>query len=448
MSNDENFIPDDFEVFKNCDISFDGSESNEWSLFIDQILQGNVIPVIGPEILCDKNPHRESIHFLARKLGIQKRINSFSELINDPVYLDNGRKKDYIYTYVNRVIAQTRFQPSELLREILSIRQFRFVITTSFTPVVENVMRDIWGDKLRVMRFNNNPRENQDIVRDRDLNKPTVYYMFGRAGDSAHRYVITDTDMLDFCSSWVVDTNGRPKNLVSCLKDKYLLMLGNSYSDWLFRFIWYSLRKSGSGNGLYAYETVEDELSRFLQRNQTFLQHPTGQAVEIMRTKLAERLARKPYETNFNQVDENVDIFISYARIDTVLVEKLYEALTRRGKRVWYDRNDISDGGKFMDEIRYGIRTAKYFVPILTNSIVQQVGQSHVYRLEWNEAIQVATSMGRTYLLPVCQQEFDFYGGRIPDKLQQYNAIEFDNIDDMEKVADRIVDAINKDKRS
>ena len=101
-----------------------------------------------------------------------------------------------------------------------------------------------------------------------------------------------------------------------------------------------------------------------------------------------------------------------------------------------------------MDEIRYGIRTAKYFVPILTNSIVQQVGQSHVYRLEWNEAIQVATSMGRTYLLPVCQQEFDFYGGRIPDKLQQYNAIEFDNIDDMEKVADRIVDAINKDKRS
>ena len=126
--------------------------------------------------------------------------------------------------------------------------------------------------------------------------------MFGRVGDSAHRYVVTDIDMLDFCSSWIADTQGRPGNLVSCLRNKYLLMLGNSYSDWLFRFIWYSLRKSGSGCGLYAYEYVEDELSRFLQRNQTFLSKPTKEVIQANQFANSERLTAKVNEKEWTYI--------------------------------------------------------------------------------------------------------------------------------------------------
>ena len=179
--NNNSTINTDFESFEDYDISFEEIESNEWNLFIDQIIQENVIPVIGPEIMCEKgNPHRMLINFFTKKFEIKKKIYSFSELINDSKYLAENRKKDYIYSFINKLLSQTRFQPSTLLKEILSIRQFRFVITTSFTPIVENVMREIWGDELRVMRFNNNPRENQDIISDLDLSKPTVYYMFGR----------------------------------------------------------------------------------------------------------------------------------------------------------------------------------------------------------------------------------------------------------------------------
>ena len=442
MSNNNTLINDYFESFEDYDISFEESESPEWNSFIDEVVQGNVIPVIGPEVICEQgNPHQRIIDYFVKYYGIRKRINSFSELINDLGYVAVESNKDNIYLRIDKLLAQMKFQPSTILKEILNIKQFRFVITTSFTPVVEDVMREIWGDELRVMKFNNNPQENQDVISDLDLNRPTVYYMFGKVCNSAHRYVITDTDMLEFGSSWVAETNRRPKNLVNCLKDKYLLMIGNCYSDWLFRFIWYSLRKSGAGNGLYAYETVEDDLSLFLLRNKTFLQNPTRKAVDIMRTKLSKRLETL-YATKFDSVEYGVDIFISYSRSDSEIAEKLYLALKQRGKNVWYDKKNISVGGKFMDEIRRGIRKAKYFIPILTENIIKERNEPHAYRNEWDEAIEVAISLGRNYMLPVCQKNIDFYQAAIPDKIRQCNVIMYDEIQDIESVADKIVCAI------
>lgn len=41
---------------------------------------------------------------------------------------------------------------------------FPFVITTSFTPIVEQAMRNVWESELRFLKFNNNPQENDDVV--------------------------------------------------------------------------------------------------------------------------------------------------------------------------------------------------------------------------------------------------------------------------------------------
>lgn len=419
----------------------------EWDTFIDQIIQGNVIPVIGPEILCENgNPHKSILKYFIKIFNASSHINSFSELISDHKFLVHNQR-DYIYSYINQVIAKSRFSPSKLLHDLLSIEQFPFVITTSFTPIVENTMREIWegkGKRLKVMCFNNNPEENQDIKYDIDLYSPTVYYMFGKAGDSAHRYVVTDIDMLDFCSSWIADTEGRPSKLISCLKNKYLLMIGNSYSDWLFRFIWYSLRKSGTGSGLYACDNIEDDLSRFLQRNQTILRRPPQVTIDTMIDKLNEKLERKRQNNNknFNSVEYGADIFISYSRRDADIAEKLYEQLTQKGINVWFDRNNITAGGKFMDEIRQGIRTAKYFIPILSLNIEQEKNESHVYRIEWGEAIETSASYGRTYIIPIFENGLDFYQASIPDKLRQHNAIQYDNIEDMRIIADKIINVI------
>lgn len=419
-----------------------------WDKLIQQIIDGNVIPVIGADLLIDNssNLHKVIIDGLAKNFGVNKQINSFSELIYTPEYKNKFNfKLDNIYYQVDKIFAAKRFPASERLRRLLSIRQFPFIITTSFTPVIEQAMQNIWKDELRVMRFNNNPSENSDIKNGADLRKPTIYYMFGKVGAGAHKYVLTDIDLLDFVSSWLSNDNkARPKNLCNELKDKYLLMLGNTYSDWLFRFIWYSMRKPDLGHGMLAYDTLDESLINFLERTETFTKQNTSDVIEQILVRLDKKL-KENEATKFNKPEENMDVFISYSRSDTQVAEQLYKALTAQGKRVWYDKYNLTDGGLFMDEIRKAIKTAKYFVPILTPNIEKEKRESHVYRNEWDTAIEVAISMGRTYIIPLADSNFDFYKAAIPERMQQHNAIFYPTEDGIEIVAEKIIHKMNQD---
>lgn len=445
--NDNNPQMMDAMSFNFNDIFLDTDKDEPlWDKLIQQIIDGNVIPVIGADMLIDNNvnPHQLLVDGIANMFRLTSHPHSFSELIYDPDYTKSNKKVD-IYYQVNKFFAANRFPPSRRLQRLLNIRQFPFVITTSFTPIVEQTMQTIWGDELRVMRFNNNPSENHDIKSGADLRKPTVYYMFGKVGEGVQKYVLTDVDMLDFCSSWLSNDNrARPKNLFSELKDKYLLMLGNNYSDWLFRFIWYSMRKSNMGQGMLAYDHVDESLINFLERTETFTKQNPSDVIDQIINRLGKKLQENE-QVKFDQPEENMDVFISYSRSDKEVAEALYAALTAQGKRVWFDKHNLTSGGNFMDEIRKAIRTAKYFVPILSENISKEKDQSHVYRNEWDLAIEVAISMGRTYIIPLAQKGFDFYRAAIPEKMQQHNAIFFDSSESMEEAAEQIIHTMNKD---
>lgn len=440
---------DDFNI--DLDLDIEDIDKPAWDRLISQMVAGNVIPVIGSDILCDGgNLHKSLVMSLAKKFGAASNITSFAELINDHNYLEKVHNDpDYTYIFLNAVFAKKVFPPSQLLRDILSIPQFPFVITTSFTPVVEQCMRNIWGKELYVMTFRNDPARNDDIRSEADMRKPTVYYMFGCAGGGAHRYALTDNDMLSFCASWLSDGLRRPKNLVQALKGKYLLMLGNSYSDWLFRFIWFSIRTADKPcDGLYSsmdeHSSDSDSLTGFLERNHTFIRDNPREVVDQIKRRLAERLASNE-KTKFKAVENDTDVFISYSRSDSAVAEALYKALTERGKRVWYDRDDITQGGNFLDEIKRGIKTARYFVPILSSNIQAEKNDPHVYRQEWKWAIDKANTLGRTFIIPVSEDGFDFYKASIPDRLQQHNASIYKSEEDMAGIAEQIIHTMNQE---
>lgn len=449
MDNNRNFSANadsDFSEFD--DLMFDDNiEEPLWDMLIQNIIDGKVIPVIGPEMLSinGKDINYYLVEGVGRSLSIKNPPKNFSELVYAPEYKNKYGNRDRIYYQIANIFAKKRFAATPLLERFLSIRQFPFVITTSFAPIVEDTMRATWKDELRVLRFNNNPMQNDDIVTGADLRKPTVYYMFGKVCDGVRNYALTDTDMLDYVSSWLSNDNRvRPKNLCNELKDKYILMLGNNYSNWLFRFIWYSMRKSDLGHGMLAYDKVDESLINFLERTETFTKQNTTDVVDQIITRLEKRLAENE-KTKFNKPEENVDVFISYSRSDSEIVEHLYDALTKQGKRVWYDKLNLTEGGNWKDEIKRAIRTAKYFIPVLSQNITKEKDFSHVYRNEWDIAIEVAISMGRTYLIPLAEEGFDFYKAAIPDKLQQHNAIFFAKGDNMDSAIEKIIHKMNQD---
>lgn len=441
-------------------------EEPMWEALIGKIIDGKVIPVIGPDFLTDgQNIHLQLINALANwfKVTSDPAPTSFSELVYDIDYLKNNNdNKESVYTWINNLCSPqvAKIEPSQLLVRLLETRLFPFVITTSFIPIVEQTMEKIWGKDLRVLTFNNNPAENDDISNGADLNKPTVFYMFGRVGDTRpHRYVVTDQDMLDFCSSWLSSEDARkPYKLIRELKDKFLLMLGTDYSDWLFRFIWYSVRKESDikseNNDLISNnEELEESFRKFMLRNKTYLKNNPEEVVDQINGRMEQQYSSNPslkdkiinrVVTKFSYPETNVDLFLSYSRRDNDFVEKLYEALTQRGLNVWYDKNNLSYGGKFMQEIKLAIKTAKFFVPILSHNIEEEKNEDHVYRYEWEIAADVR--MGRTFIIPVSERDFDFYHSGVNDKIQAHNAILYDSIDDIEAVAEKIVIKFNSIK--
>lgn len=461
MLMEENVFAKSFGSFEPLgqDIFIHEAEEPMWDALISKIITGDVIPIIGPEVLTNEtNIHKQLLDFVAKVFDVQSTPQSFSELVYDTTYLKMNEKnggRDSIYTWINRLFAPNvpQQKPSDILVKLLGSKLFPFVITTSFTPIVEQVMRDVWKSDLKVLKFNNNPQENDDVFNESDLSKPTVYYMFGRVGDKrAHSYVVTDQDMLEFCSSWLTEST-RPKKLVDFLKGKFLLMIGIDYSDWLFRFIWYSIRKERKRtedmSDMIANNELEESFVHFMERNKTYMKKNPSEVITQISTRMEAQFFQDPnlkakierrITTKFSYPEENVDVFISYSRSDSAFVEKLYDELAKRNLNVWYDKMNLTDGGKFMEEIKRAIKTAKYFVPILSLNIEKEKDVAHVYRNEWDIACGVG--IGRTYIIPVAEKDFDFYNAFLPEKIQSHNAITFASIDDVSTVVEKIINTI------
>ena len=343
MRMEENVFAKSFGLFDpfGQELFINEAEEPMWDALISKIIAGEVIPIIGPEVLTNEtNIHKQLLDFIAKVFNVQSTPQSFSELVYDTTFLKANEKnggRDSIYTWINRLFAPNvpQQKPSDILVKLLGSKLFPFVITTSFTPIVEQVMRDVWRSDLRVLKFNNNPQENEDIFNESDLSKPTVYYMFGRVGDKrAHSYVVTDQDMLEFCSSWLTEST-RPKKLVDFLKGKFLLMIGIDYSDWLFRFIWYSIRKERNRtedmSDMIANNELEESFVHFMERNKTYMKKNPDEVITQISTRMEAQFGQDPnlklkierrITTKFSYPEENADVFISYSRRDSAFVEK------------------------------------------------------------------------------------------------------------------------------
>lgn len=442
-------------VFKSKRDKSKTENNRQWDMLIDKIVQGEVVPVIGPEFMASYeekvnsgtddniaeewvNPHLELVNMLAETMGIEPgQHKSFSELLYDDAFPASERMDIYDMigeAFEPEIMELNRggfpekriFVPSSLLLKLLKTCKFRFVITTSFTPVVEYAMKEIYGtENVRVLNFSNNPSGNDDIGDVDDIQKPTVYYMFGRVCRQEKRYVVNDSDMLSFCRSWL---SNAPKTLVSVLKDKYLLLLGNNYSDWLCRFVWYSMKTKLETElkGMVVNPVANESLLQFMKRIDAFTQQDPKAVIEKI-DSLIDVKREKQEAKKFKQPEVNTDVFISYSRRDGDVVKKLYDQLKGKGLRVWYDRDKLGTGAKFMDDIKLAIRKTRIFIPVLSHHIEKERNESHPYRTEWETAMEVDSTYGRNFIMPFCEKDFDFYNGCIPEKLQNHNAMIYES---------------------
>lgn len=443
----------------------EGPDSVNWDLLVHKIINGEVIPVIGEDIVLNgKSTVKQMlIAAMCKTDGIEldkketdessngNLKHSYSELIYHPDYKKN---RDDIYGRVKSLIDkyQNSFKPSDLLKRILSIEQFPFIITTSIDPVTENAMRSIWegrNRKVKTLLFTNDPKEvdiKGDLAYDSDIDNPTIYYMFGKADTNIpHKFVVTDEDMLTFCQSWLTEGK-RPKILSHVFAGKSLLFLGCNYPDWLVRFIWFSMRSDMKKSGMIVGESLEPSLEEFMKRVQIETQRNPEYVISQIENRLTLKL-KEMIPTRFDEPVECTDVFISYSRTNEEKARTLYDTLTSKGLNVWYDRKNLAAGDKWLVKIKKSIDSTKFFVAMVSDSMIGQVYESHVYRKEWNMAIDRASGMGssRGFIIPIALDKTNFYDPRLdlPEGLTGHNALTIASDDDYAMVAEEILKRIN-----
>ena len=446
-------------------------EERQWDILFEQIVRGNVIPVIGPDFVHVNK--KTSMQFLIDVISQYCQIgegqfSSYSQLVNDSRYQSSDiNKYSDIYSSLTDLISDNpkyfcQEEENPLLYRFLQIPYFTFVITTTFDPVVENLMKKIHGDRFRVMCFRNDASRNDDLINGEDMRRPTLFYMFGKAERKEHSFVVTDEDLLQFSQTWLRPNDSgckaKPSMISNLLANRYLLVVGQDSQDWLFRFFWYAIKNENFGKKMSGMLTLKQEdraLIDFLSRGNAFTR------IEPDQEKFVNRVVDgiETYErNNDDSIDtvpqEGTDIFISYSRGDNDIVDILYQVLTAKGLHVWYDHESLHKGLDFMKQIENAIKHSTFFVPVFTPTILSQAHEEHPYRKEWRYAVDHIQNIGGiSYCFPFFEKGFnmDDMKADIPGDLKKHDAFSFDRSTvalDAERMADYLINELEERKRN
>lgn len=407
---------------------------------IDAIVKGEVILIVGNNFEFNTEGNKELLSSMGDDINytdyifevINESYNTnatdFSELELHPLfsYKDSNtghHKKANLYYEINRIVNESELSikdVSESLRKLLSTGYFRFVMTTSFSPLVEIAMKNQWGENnVNVLNIYDSDFTKRDISPNNSIqNSPTLYYLLGKVG-TTQKFAVTDTDYLQVVKTMIVDMAN--SNLLGLTSSKYLLALGCDQDDWLFRFIWYTLKtnKAFIKNGYIGRKKKDIKLDKFLAINNISLNYDSNKFAGDISDAL---IKLKENHAFADPRGEKWDVFISYSRKDGHIAQRVYDALTNVGLKVWYDKNNLGGrGGLFMDYIYEAIESSTIFMPILSTTITMQREENHPYRLEWIHAIEEGGVLqkGTISCVPIIEDCYDLRKHKLSDKIPE-----------------------------
>lgn len=257
---------------------------------------------------------------------------------------------------------------SPIVLKLLRKKCFRVVLTTTFDHYAETIMREIWGDELRVLNIygEKNDLDNEDSWRT-DV-PPTLYYIFGKA-ENGMDFTVVEKDAMNIIQKWLSDA-AAPKNFCKYIKNKSILALGTKFDDWLFRFFWYAMHRDikrlNQGQVAISLEKEsesEAKLSSFLE-NERIPNSSIEEVINLILNNIDNR------EKQYQQTNgRGADIFISYSSDSYETVKHLFYALKNDGFNVWFDNTELKVGDEHEKIIREAINKCKIFIPVITHPV-------------------------------------------------------------------------------
>jgi len=403
-----------------------------WEQLMLAIEKGDVVPIFGSELFCievdGKCVHIDKyiVNKIAQKYNIEHN-NSLGFIDLSKILDENSTDFYYETNIVLRNMCES-VRCSNSLEKLLSIDKFKLILTTSYDNLIFKEMEKKWGvGKVKQLTFiKGTGKEDIELS---DINKPVLYHVFGKANPEEKSYVLTDDDLLEFVPDWL-NENYRPKNLYNILQDKYLLVIGCDYPNWLFRFFLYSVKSfKSTKRTTIAHSKLNDELLAFLSRIKVETHNDAISFID----ELLERWEKYKIE---EKTTDKKDIFISYASEDYEKADEIYKKFEKLGASVWFDKKELEPSDEFAKKIHQNIRNSRIFVPILSKNTL--ITGSRFFKKEWNWALEENKSfINEKFIYPIIIEKIDINCDALPEEFKDKHYVDFqsDNFEnDLKKI--------------
>ena len=410
-----------------------------------------MIPIVGAELLTVPDGAGGEIplqRLLAEKLAERLRLPPESCAGDDALhlvvcrYLERGGRREEVYPRIRNLLKELAPQVPEPLRQLARIRHFSVFVSTTFDSLLERALdEERFGGAAKTVSLAYAPNHVQDLPPDaRRASIPTVFHMLGKVSASPD-FVITEEDNLEFFTSMQAESK-RPNVLFDELKSSHLLLIGNTFPDWLTRFF-IRIAKNGrlslqrEESEIVADRRVRAEpglilfLKNFSYRTQVFEQGNAADFVRELSTKYLERHPAGAAPAALSEATGRVEgppvgpelkpgsVFLSYASQDAAAVGKLRDALDTAGIDVWFDQRHLEGGDDFDQQIKRNIRGCSLFIPVISANT--QARHEGYFRLEWSLAAERAKLIAETipFILPIVIDPVSENDALVPERFLQ-----------------------------
>lgn len=357
--------------------------------------------------------------------------------------LRNAGDSTDIYYEIYKTLKNAVITVPDFLTDFLKAGKFPLVLTTSY---LRGLDKSLGFENMRIKVYDKAPTSD---IRLQDITEtaPTLYYLFGRLGITQHSFKVTEDDLLDYLHCWH-DSETRPGKLGQYLSDKFLLVLGCDYPDWLFRFFWHSVKNftiAPARSEMQGVVTVpaercdsDKELIKFLSRVNTSVYQKTEDFIREFFVKYNSRAASfAPPAPDGDEPQQGGDVFISYASENYATASEIANIFRAQGATVWFDKKVLEGGEIYRPSIKSNIRHCKRFVPILSQDTAKP-GRRY-FKLEWNLAIEeTGYRLNEPYITPVVIDDVDIYSGAIPEEFGNAHVLSYRS-PDFEQQVKRVI---------
>lgn len=424
-----------------------------WDGLLERIRQGNVIPVIGPQLYRSKNkvgkkkgmllydilarellkecgtkpPAHEHLSFAKAALAFLKEDN------NTPVKLSETLKKK---------MKEIHFIPGNPLMKLTRIKPFNLYITTVYDDFLANTLHTVRHIPVKTFVYALNKKEaghlDDDLIASLDNQHcALVYHLFGRNEGQSLPPAYAKNDTLKNLQEFIKDMNEyrqKQNKLFEKLRGSDLLFMGfhSEYDSLFFSTLIPALQNKlphpspDFSSSVFIGGISPNDNKNSLTELVDFLEsYNTGFIYTCESEDFVDCLFRKLREYDDQLIIPGADVeddgipaclkeksseekipvaFISYRKGDQDKAAKqLTENLKHDGINVWID-SIIEGGDDFDKEIRKAINKCPVFIPLISKDSQYFSGEydEKYYYKEWNIAIKnIGKNKSQWKIIPV-----------------------------------------------